>query len=283
MLKPELFICPRCKSDGLIFDDSVIRCPDCQCEYKYDNGKYCFLTCEEVGATDPVDKLKSAFKRHWRLYTLLIKILSPVCPTGNLRSFLKRYVENKDVFAINLGSGNSKISDYVYNADLIPYDNVHFVCDMESLPFANGSVDVIINSAVLEHVPVPEAAVQEIHRVLRPGGLVYSYVPFIVGFHASPHDYSRWTLEGLKVLYGDFDPIMCKCAGGPTSGFLWVFQEWISLLLSFGIRPLHTAIYFGVMVLTFPLKFVDWLLIHHPLASNISSGFVFIGRKPPLA
>lgn len=43
--------------------------------------------------------------------------------------------------------------------------------DCERLPFANESFDVVYSNGVLHHTPDTAAAVREIHRVLRPGGL----------------------------------------------------------------------------------------------------------------
>lgn len=43
------------------------------------------------------------------------------------------------------------------------------------LPFADGSFDVVVSCGVLEHVPDDEASLDEIHRVLRPGGLFLIY------------------------------------------------------------------------------------------------------------
>jgi SAM-dependent methyltransferase len=42
--------------------------------------------------------------------------------------------------------------------------------DAESLPFADGSFDAVTSMGVLHHVPHPERAIEEIRRVLKPGG-----------------------------------------------------------------------------------------------------------------
>ena len=68
--------------------------------------------------------------------------------------------------------------------------------------------------------------------------------------------------------------------GGPTSALLWIFQEWLAVLLSFGSRRLHTLVYLVAMVLTFPLKFLDLFLKPIPLARNVASCFILVGRKP---
>jgi ubiquinone/menaquinone biosynthesis C-methylase UbiE len=42
--------------------------------------------------------------------------------------------------------------------------------DAESLPFADGSFDLVLGHAVLHHIPDLDKAFAELHRVLRPGG-----------------------------------------------------------------------------------------------------------------
>lgn len=52
------------------------------------------------------------------------------------------------------------------------HDKVDFtVADCTKLPFKNISFDMAIGFGLLHHVPTWQTAVQEIHRVLRPGGL----------------------------------------------------------------------------------------------------------------
>ena len=99
------------------------------------------------------------------------------------------------------------------------------------------------------------------------------------GFHASPYDFTRVTEEGIKVLHDEFEQIEVKPFSGPTSGMLWVFQEWVAILFSFGSKKLHMIIYLLMLVLTFPIKFLDYFLINHPMAKNIASGFIYIGKK----
>lgn len=42
--------------------------------------------------------------------------------------------------------------------------------DAEHLPFADATFDAVTSMGVLHHVPRPERAIDEIHRVLKPGG-----------------------------------------------------------------------------------------------------------------
>src|SRR5205085_10485091 len=49
--------------------------------------------------------------------------------------------------------------------------------DLTALPFPDASVDRVIASEVLEHIPDDTAALTEIARVLRPGGRAATTVP----------------------------------------------------------------------------------------------------------
>ena len=54
---------------------------------------------------------------------------------------------------------------------------VDFLADARALPIADGTLDYLCSSHVLEHLPDPIAALHEWHRVLRPGGMLYLVVP----------------------------------------------------------------------------------------------------------
>ena len=251
-------------------------------KYKIVGNKYIFKKLQFVDTEDSLDLIKSKLKKFSRVYYWLIKFLSPVFESGEQERFISRYIDadaDADHMILNVGSGNSKVIDNICNVDIFSYPNVDVVCDIEDLPFIDNSVDIVFNSAVLEHVPNPQKVVDEIYRVLKTDGIVYSAFPFMQGYHASPYDFTRVTEEGIKILHKNFELIEVKPFGGPTSGMLWILQEWIAILLSFGSKRLHMFIHLFVMVITAPIKFFDYFLIKHPMAKNIASGFVFIGKK----
>jgi SAM-dependent methyltransferase len=72
--------------------------------------------------------------------------------------------------------------------------------DARSLPFAQQSFDSVIMLDVLEHLPQPIAAFGEMTRVARPGATLIVQVPFLYPIHDAPHDYHRWTDNGLRAL-----------------------------------------------------------------------------------
>lgn len=280
MLNTDKFRCIHCNSD-LLHQANVneLLCNSCKKTYRIsNNGQIVFHKLEQSSISDDLDRLKNKLKKFSKFYYFLINTISPVYIDHKIGNFVDRY-SGKGRIVLNIGSGNSKISDSVINIDIFEYENVDVVCDIANLPFKDNSIDVILNIAVLEHVPNPQKVISEIHRVLKPEGIIYTAFPFMQGFHASPYDFTRVTEEGIKTLHGNFNMIEVRPFGGPTSGMLWVFQEWVAILLSFGNQKLHTFVYLFIMILTFPLKFLDYFLIRHPMAKNIASGFVFIGKK----
>jgi len=62
----------------------------------------------------------------------------------------------------------------------------------------------LILDQVLEHVEKPWVAVEEIFRVLKPGGISIATGPFMVGYHPSPNDYFRYTPDGWRSLFSKF-------------------------------------------------------------------------------
>ncbi len=69
-------------------------------------------------------------------------------------------------------------------------------------PVADTSVDVVLATETLEHVPEPSVFLDEARRVLRPGGRIVLTVPFAARWHYIPHDYWRYTPSSLKNLLG---------------------------------------------------------------------------------
>jgi SAM-dependent methyltransferase len=58
--------------------------------------------------------------------------------------------------------------------------------------------DSVVCHQVLEHVKDPMAAAKELARVLKPGGGAVISVPHLSRRHELPHDYYRFTPEGLR-------------------------------------------------------------------------------------
>jgi len=78
-----------------------------------------------------------------------------------------------------------------------------------ALDFLDGQFDFVVCDQVLEHVEGnPQRAVDEIHRVLKPGGVAVLTTCFLNPIHNDPGDFWRFTPSALKMLFGNFSQII---------------------------------------------------------------------------
>lgn len=112
-----------------------------------------------------------------------------------------RYDSSREWLRAHIEKVDYKIMD--------PVDTYHpdLVGDVQDMPFDDNSVEAIICLAVLEHVENPIQAYKEIHRVLKPKGYAFIYVPFLYYYHAEKGyygDFWRFTEDGLRWLSKPF-------------------------------------------------------------------------------
>jgi SAM-dependent methyltransferase len=89
------------------------------------------------------------------------------------------------------------------------------VGEAQYLPIASSSVDVCLCTQVLEHVEDPTKVVSELARVLKEGGILLLSTHGVFHYHPYPHDYWRWTAEGLdKIIREYFPDVTIKPNGG---------------------------------------------------------------------
>lgn len=84
--------------------------------------------------------------------------------------------------------------------DTRPGPGVDQVADVEALPFSEHTFGTVIAMSTFEHVPRFWRGFEEIHRVLRPAGVLFVCCPFYFHIHAFPSDYWRFTPEAFEVL-----------------------------------------------------------------------------------
>lgn len=275
----EIILCPSCfKKTKQV--ERVLICGCCKRQYILKDKKIYFLQPNtRFKTTSWFDRIKTRFKRNQKLYDILVRVISPVYV--DYHSYIKRWIKKfrSDSLILNIGSGPFRIHPNTINLDVFDYSEVDVVADASQLPFEDSSIDGIINLAVLEHVKNPQKLVDEFHRVLKKEGKFFVFIPFLQGFHASPNDYYRWTTEGAKELFKKFDKKKVIVSEGPTSSLLWVFQEWFAMTFSFYSKHLYRVLLILIMVLTFPFKYLDFFLKHHPEAKKTTAGLYVIGKK----
>jgi len=73
----------------------------------------------------------------------------------------------------------------------------------EVMPIRSGSIDAVLSTQVIEHMPHPWLFFHEVARVLRPGGTAIVSAPHAQWLHEEPHDYYRFTKYGMRQLAED--------------------------------------------------------------------------------
>lgn len=78
--------------------------------------------------------------------------------------------------------------------------SVDAVGDIQNLPVKDDAFDTVFCTQVLEHVPEPQKALDEIYRVLKDGGHAIITIPHLAYLHNEPHDYFRYTKHGIRYM-----------------------------------------------------------------------------------
>jgi ubiquinone/menaquinone biosynthesis C-methylase UbiE len=109
--------------------------------------------------------------------------------------------------------------------------------ETDDLPFPDSYADHALMFNVLEHLFNYNFVLSGIYRVLKQGGTLSGFVPFLVHYHPDPHDYFRYTNEALEKIFtaNGYKIISLKIVGkGPyfvhfnnTAHILPVFLQFI--------------------------------------------------------
>lgn len=155
--------------------------------------------------------------------------------------------------------------------------DIDLFCDGHDLPFVDACFDAVITTAVLEHVLYPERVAEEIARVLKPQGLLYSELPFMQQVHEGAYDFTRYTLSGHRRLFNRFTQIDAGMVAGPATALVWALENFaLAFLDGSAPRKIAKAL---VRLLFAWLKHFDRLLVHRPAAMDGASCTYFYGAK----
>jgi SAM-dependent methyltransferase len=201
----QFLICPVCR-EALSEDETGARCLICDHQYPSREGQldlrppqavpvFAALTVHPPGPTAPgpftailptgdaaraqdaqtmLDRLPAGLRYGNRLTPALASHL-PAMPGGLI---------------LDLGCGGREfapILEAITGAAYVGIDydgpDADILADAHVLPFADETFDAIVSLAVLEHIRVPDIAVAEAMRVLKPAGIFAGTVAFLEPFH----------------------------------------------------------------------------------------------------
>lgn len=91
-----------------------------------------------------------------------------------------------DTRMLELGCGPKKLWDRSVTLDLNPLSKADVIHDLNAFPypFDDNAFDLVVAEHVIEHLDDVIRVMEEIHRIVRPGGTVYIEVP-----HFSSRDF----------------------------------------------------------------------------------------------
>lgn len=149
-----MFRCPACRSDVETFEPGPGGRPN--------------ATCPKCKALER-HRFLAIVLRDLRLYIQTAERVLEYAPQPQMRKILRNFV----------GDGR-----YV-GIDLMDERFLDAKTDACNLPFADDSFDLMVQFHVLEHIPDDGAAIREMVRVLKPGGIALIQVPYR---HSQPTD-----------------------------------------------------------------------------------------------
>ena len=149
-------------------------------------------------ATCGIDRLKKRIERYWNWrsasYELdQAKSIETVKDWESTIHTLLAHVKGRDLRALDVGTGPGQLAFYLAEAgfkvtgiDISPgmiaqarqkAEDQGLACDFrtgdaEHLPFEDNAFDVVVTRNLVWTLPNPQAAIQEWHRVLKPGGRI---------------------------------------------------------------------------------------------------------------
>jgi SAM-dependent methyltransferase len=155
------------------------------------------------------------------------------------------------------------------SVDIKQDDGISAVADIHFLPFRESSFDAVICTQVLEHVRDPIRSCEELHRVIKSGGLVFVTLPFVWREHASPTDFWRFTSHGCYNLLQEagFSNIEIASNGGYFIVLDYILRRVGYRLFGRTIGRVSSILYKPVGAMFY---YLDKLLPHNDYSINFS-------------
>ena len=146
---------------------------------------------------------------------------------------------------LDFGCGTSPYKDLFINAKKylgLEFDtpenrrskHADYYYDGKTLPIENGTIDVILSTQTIEHIPNVKEIVHEWGRILAPEGQLVLTVPFMWPEHEVPFDFQRYTSHGIKLLLEDagfevthHERLLCDCRAPAQLFIAWMYDSLV--------------------------------------------------------
>jgi len=138
---------------------------------------------------------------------------------NNVSDFIKYQANIFDSSSVKLldiapqdhaGARQFFIKSQLLTADINEKSGANYIidiCQNNEVNVPSATFDIIVCTEVLEHTLNPFAAINEIYRLLKHGGVLLMSTPFDFRIHGPLPDCWRFTEHGIKALLNDFETI----------------------------------------------------------------------------
>jgi SAM-dependent methyltransferase len=174
--------------------------------------------------------------------------------------------------------------------DIAPSDTTGVVADGCRMPFPGDTFDMAVSFDVIQHVATPNRMLDEMARVVAPGGHILLTFPFLYP-ECDFHDFHRWTMDGMVHLLRErgLEIVVAERRGGRLFAMAcmlnWMMQHaipgqrrsWRAARTWLGIA--RAAL---VVLLTLPTTLLAWaaLAVDSVLSpSGLYMGGAILARK----
>jgi ubiquinone/menaquinone biosynthesis C-methylase UbiE len=172
----------------------------------------------------------------------------------------KKFCKHLEYISQDLCIYDGKSSNFGLQTGSWDTSSIDIVSDITSIPLSEESVDIVLCTEVLEHLPNPLAALNEFNRLLKPGGRLILTAPFSSVTHFAPYYYATgfsryWYTFHLNEL--QFDEIEIFSNGGYYG---LIYQELLRIIRKLIMEKKYIiSIIISVAVLIYGLIYAIFL------------------------
>jgi len=288
----ELLRCPACSS-AVIVGETEIACSNSSCSRRYPIVEGIPILLDEQKSLFSIEDVagKKAFLPppgglRERILQALPTVSKNINASRNYRRFASLLGSSNPppkvlvIGGATEGAGMHSLPLRAFTlieTDIYLGPQTSIACDGHDIPFRDNTFDGCIIQAVLQHVVDPFRCIAEVHRVLKPGGLVYAETAFMQQVHGEAFDFIRFSHRGQRRLFRYFEEVDSGATCGPAMALAWSYQYF---LLSWArSRAMRGCALVFARLTSFWLKYLDIVLINRRSSLYAASAFYFLGRK----
>lgn len=275
----ESIVCPHCHGP-LEHRASDLFCATCSTHYALQDGKAYFLPSKPEKSIDSEFQADRMYERTLgaKVHNLGKRFInSDYTPVDHLSQFIENVGPDERV--VELGSGNRRLRQDIITLDLFPFPHVDIVANVVRTPFGTDSIDHVVLDTVLEHVPEPHGVIEEVNRILAPGGRVICIAPWIFPYHGYPNNYFNISRDGLHYLFRDFSECRIEMHMGPTSALTNFVSEYFAILFSRKKNMVYSLVKGLTLLPLFWLKYFDKYWYPHDKAKRLAAILCVVAKK----